>query len=147
MAKLIPPCCANTTNTEFSGFRPAHAGGVRQISEFLARNPHLGVQSKDDTKYKAFFNELGVLSHLHYSNEHNLSAMLCTHHPTHWVIGRLWSGYPLRHQNGYAVDCLPKKFVSEFDARNYKRDLMELYGGHSQMDYDVRTPPDWRRTN
>lgn len=127
--------------------KSARAGGVHQISEFLVRYPQVVAHSHNDAQCKIFLNELGILPLFHHSQEPNLSAILWSHHPTHWVIARLWSGHPLPHENGYVVECLPKSMFPESVAREMKQYLLEQYGGHSQVDYDLQMPPDWRDHN
>lgn len=120
---------------------------AQRLAEFLKLNPHMAAQSRDDAKCKAFMGELGMLEHFTRSNEPNLSALTFHNHPTHWIVGLLWSGYPKPDQNGYQVFCLPKQQTTEEDAKDFVQYVMENYGGYDQEDGVIKLPLDWRKQN
>ncbi|HVV69968.1 MAG TPA: hypothetical protein VHI52_00195, partial [Verrucomicrobiae bacterium] len=68
-------------------------------------------------------------------------------HPTHWIVGLLWSGYPKPDQNGYRVFCIPKSKVPLEGVKDFVQYVMDTYGGYGQEDGVIRVSPDWRKGN
>jgi hypothetical protein len=120
---------------------------AQTLEEFLPLNPDVTVESKDDAKCKAFLGGLGILEHFTRSKEPNLSALTFYNHPTHWIVGLLWSGYAKPEHNGYQLVCLPKSRIPEGGAKDFVQYMMEKYGGHDQEDGVIRLPWEWRRQN
>ncbi len=120
---------------------------AQTLAEFLKLNPQVGAESSDDAKCKAFLGELGMLELFTRSREPNLSVLTFHNHPTHWIVGLLWSGYPEPGQNGYRVFCIPKQQVPEQGVKDFVQYVMETYGGYGQEDGAVKLPPDWRKGN
>jgi hypothetical protein len=119
----------------------------QRLDEFLRLNPHIAAESRDDAKCKTFLGELGVLECLARSNEPNLSVLTFPNHPTHWIVGLRWSGYPKPEQNGYRIFCLPKQQATEADAKKFVQYIMDTYGGYAQEDSLIQLPADWRKGN
>lgn len=120
---------------------------AQTLAEFLKLNPHIGAESRDDEKCKAFLGEFGMLELFIRSNEPNLSALTFPNHPTHWIVGLLWSGYPKPDQNGYRVFCIPKQTVPLDGVKDFVRYIMETYGGYGHEEGMVVLPTDWRKRN
>ena len=92
---------------------------AQTLDEFLKLNPHVATEFGDDAKCKALLGELGMLEHFTRSNEPELSALTFRNHPTHWIVGVRWSGYPKPRQNGYKVFCIPKQHVTEEGVKDF----------------------------
>jgi hypothetical protein len=120
---------------------------AQTLAEFLKLNPHMAAESRDNAKCKAFLGELGMLELFTRSNEPNLSALTCKTHPSHWIVGLLWSGYAKPEQNGYRVFCIPKQQVPEEVVKELVQEIMETYGGHGHEEGFLKLPPDWRKHN
>ncbi len=120
---------------------------AQTLAEFLKLNPHMGAESRDDAKCKALLGELGMLELFKRSDEPNLSVLTFRNHPTHWIVGLLWSGYPKPDQNGYRVFCLPKQKIPEEVVKGVVQDVLDDYGGYGQEDGVIQLPRDWRKEN
>jgi hypothetical protein len=120
---------------------------AQTLDEFLKLNPQLAIESSEDAKCKALLGELGMLEHFTRSNEPELSALTFRNHPTHWIVGMRWSGYPKPKQNGYKVVCIPKPHVTEEGVKDFVQYVMETNGACVQQNGIIRLPPDWRKRN
>jgi len=120
---------------------------AQSLAEFLKLNPQIAAESRDDAKCKVLFGELGMLDFFSKSNEPKLSVLTFRYHPTHWIVGLRWSGYPKPEENGYRVFCLPKQQLPEEGVKDFVRYVMETYGGYGQEDGVIKLPPDWRKGN
>jgi hypothetical protein len=125
---------------------PDHAGVVN-IDEILRRNPDAGVESKDNAKCKLLFERLGIIHYFRRCDSPNLSAIIHREHPTHWILGLLWSGYPKPEQNGYQVFCLPKQCASEQAVHDLEKRVMDAYGGRDYEAGVVPVPGNWKPKN
>jgi hypothetical protein len=113
----------------------------------LAETPHEIRETVDDTEARAWLVQLGHLDRLlemaHAGLPEPRAEMICdTNHPTHWVFGVYYHGYPLTADNGYTVRCFPK---SEYTLEKFKRVIRGQIGGNTPIDFqqtwDGSPPP------
>lgn len=120
---------------------------VVAIDEMLRNNPHAAVESQDDAQCMLFFEQLGMLQCFPRSEEPTLSTLIHREHPTHWILGLLWSGYAKPEENGYRLFCLPKIYVSEQEVHEFEQFMMKAYGGHDYKAGIVYVPKGWKNRN
>ncbi len=84
----------------------------------LEKTPHDLREFLDDADAKTVLVQVGLLDKLlELAGRADLptpraDAVYYSDHPTHWVSGVHYHGYPLPADNGYAVRCFPKSRYS-----------------------------------
>lgn len=121
------------------------AGG--DVEATLRRNPHAGAESRDNARCKMFLSHLGILECFRREKTPNLSAVTYSEHPTHWIVGLLWSGYPEPQHNGYRLICLPKSICPEHAMNALVKRFMDDYGGYGEESGKMVRPADWTERN
>ena len=112
----------------------------------LSETPNDVRQTTDDTEARAWLVQLGHLDHLLRIERAGLpeprAEIVCdTNHPTHWIFGVYYHGYPLSADNGYTVRCFPKSLYTLGQFREVMRSQL---GGDTPIDYQEAwdgTPP------
>src|SRR5207253_2885814 len=104
---------------------------VRSMKPPLSDTPNDVRQTIDDTEARAWLVELGHFDDLALAERAGLpeprAESVCdTNHPTHWVFGVHYHGYPSAADNGYAVRCFPK---SIYTIEQFKEIIRRQLGG------------------
>jgi hypothetical protein len=111
----------------------------------LLRNPEFAVVSHDDAGCKLLLASLGILERFVRSSTPNFCVITSGEHPTHYVIGALWTGHP--EGNGYSVFCLPKGHTSPQELSAIVDWMMRTNGSEIDEKRIALVRDDWRKQN
>jgi hypothetical protein len=104
----------------------------------LSDTPDEMREALDDATARAMLVQLGLLGGLlELTRKPELpeprADMVCdTNHPTHWILGVHYRGYPAAADNGYAVRFFPK---SRYTVEQFRAAIRRDIGGATPIDY------------
>lgn len=116
--------------------------------KLLSETPNELRQTMDDTEARTLLVEAGLLddllelTHKPELPEPRADAVCDTNHPTHWILGVNYRGFPAAADNGYAVRCFPKSLYT-FD--QFKTCIRDTLGGSIPVDFQKTWPSGQRR--
>jgi len=113
--------------------------------DFVTRHPDEVLEITNDQECKAILLNLGIINDFTRSDGPNMSVVTTSGHPTHWVMGVCWTGYP--EDNGYCILFLPKKFFNWASMMEYVNDFTRDQGGTDRQQAQSLRPDDWQKHN